>query len=147
MILRIIVNTILFAAMLFAGQAYGAKYSFTKGTINGAKQAAKDILNNNGYCRSITQDKLTALMLSIPPWEILGGNATLGSPSPMVLGRGDTWAMYDNNGNQTPRGKENERLYSDNDPDHFRRAHWNPGVGIWQLDDVSSPWNLYNHYQ
>ena len=65
-------------------------------------------------------------MLAIPVHEVTGTPAL--AASPMTLSRADGW--------DTIPG-ENNGLYSHNDwrKDGYERAHWNPGVGMWQIDD------------
>lgn len=66
---------------------------------------------------TLTKVKLASLMMAIPVWEIAGGSPSR-APSPMTLSRGD-------------RGRW---LYSGGTEGGARRAHWNPGVGLFQLD-------------
>jgi len=73
-------------------------------------------------------------MLSIPVWEVAGGSTTYDS-SPMVLSRWDGWS-----------NPSNRPLYSHTEYASYKRAHWNPGVGLWQLDTWANSLDL-NHAQ
>ena len=108
-------------ALMFVADVYAAPPKFTQGTYDGASAQAYDVYTS-GSCNGMTQNKLLAIMLSIPVWEIMGGNKTL-APSPMVLSRWDGWSL-----------PKNRPLYSFGTYNGHKRAHWNPGVGLWQLD-------------
>ena len=104
-------------------------YEFTEGTLAATLDVAGKALGRRGSCVSqevpvpddkLSPHKLAALMLSIPVHELRGK-----SPSPMFLGRSDNlrWRW------------ENRWLYSRKTAYvGERRAHWNTGVGLWQLD-------------
>jgi len=62
----------------------------------------------------------------------MGGKKSL-APSPMVLSRWDGWSLSKN------RPLYSFGTYSDN-----KRAHWNPGIGLWQLDTWDETLHL-NH--
>lgn len=113
--------------------ANAATYDVTEGAYNGTRHAAQRALNEGGGCSGLTQNKLVALMLSVPVWEVAGG-ARGRSVSPMTLSRWDGWSLR----------TENRRLYSHVEYPSFKRAHWNPGIGMWQLDTWSSTLHL-NH--
>ena len=71
------------------------------------------------------------MMLAIPAWELNGGK-TNRALSPMTLSRGDNMVnrMGDSN---------NIELYSHMTLGGYKRAHWNPGIGLWQLDNFKRP--------
>lgn len=122
------------AVTLLAGTADASStYSVTTGAYNGTRNAASNALNESS-CSGLTTNRLTAIMLSIPVWEVAGGSATYAS-SPMALSRWDGWS----NPNNRP-------LYSHTEYSHYKRAHWNPGVGLWQLDTWGNSLDL-NHAQ
>lgn len=108
-------------------------YSVTTGAYNGTRNAAA-AAKNEKTCPGLTQNRLAAMMLAIPVWEIAGGSASYDS-SPMVLSRWDGWS----NPNNRP-------LYSHTEYPSYKRAHWNPGVGLWQLDTWGDTLDL-NHAQ
>ena len=103
-------------------------YEFTKSTIVSTREAAIRALEVE-TCVSLTVDKLSALMLAVPERELQRS-----SPSPMSLSRGDNLA-------QNP---DNIWLYSNKTLKGERRAHWHPGVGLWQLD-IWGPAKTFNH--
>jgi len=104
-------------------------HQFTQGTINGTANAAQDVISQS-TCAGLTAAKLQAMALSITPTES-GLN-----PSPMALSRFDTLAV----------SSSNLMLYSYGTESGQKRAHWNPGVGIFQLDTWSVTADL-NHRQ
>ena len=63
-------------------------------------------------------------MLSPTWWEVTGADSTR-TPAPMTLSRGD------NDPDLYPPGQS-----STTSP--HRRAFWHPGIGVWQLDDISN---------
>ena len=115
-----------------------AQYSFTQGSVAGTKTAARKAIAQR-TCAGLTENRLSAIMLSIPVWELGGGTATY-NPSPMALSRGDTWASAKNRTLFSFGTQDDDTAIAGDD----RRAHWNPGVGLWQLDTNSSAKTL-NH--
>lgn len=108
-------------------------YNVGTGPLAGTREAARIALNQRS-CSGLTVNKLTAAMLSIPVHELLGGSRTL-TPSPMTLSRWDGWSS-----------EKNRPLYSHGTYRGYKRAHWNPGVGLWQLDTWSPSLHM-NHGQ
>ncbi len=112
-------------------------YHVTEGALRGTLDVAQDALD--GYVSScttrsndpLTVNRLAAIMLSIPVWELAGGNKQI-AYSPMILSRWDTWDEGDPDPAKDKFG--HRRLYSHLVYHHYKRAHWNPGVGLWQLD-------------
>ncbi len=51
----------------------------------------------------------------------------------MVLSRGDGWNRWFTI--NYVKKEWNRNLYSRGTYDDEKRAHWNPGVGLWQLGD------------
>ncbi|WP_419554772.1 hypothetical protein [Candidatus Poriferisodalis sp.] len=110
----------------------GRKYPVTLGTLWGVKKVAKDARDaymnpSPGTTRACTPtaNRIAAIMLSIPLFEVpnIEANTYLRHParSPMALSRWD---------------RDHSALYSNNDKTGGpARAFWNPGVGLWQLDD------------
>ena len=87
-------------------------------------------LTANGISQ-ITQNRLVSMMLAIPAWEINGGIMNI-ALSPMTLSRGDNMV-------NRPSDSNNIELYSHMTLDGYKQAHWNPGVGLWQLDNFKLP--------
>lgn len=111
------------ASLVLASPAQADEYDLGKGPKDGIKVAAESVLDANPSC-GLTVNKLAAMMIAVPMWELLGGSQTL-SPSPMTLSRYDTAALR----------SANLPLYSDSTTaGPYKRAHWNPGIGLWQLD-------------
>lgn len=108
-------------------------YSVTTGAYNGTRSAALTAVNERS-CSGLTRNRLAAMMFAIPVWEIAGGSASYSS-SPMVLSRWDGWS-----------NPNNRELYSHTEYPSYKRAHWNPGVGLWQLDTWGDTLDL-NHGQ
>ena len=77
----------------------------------------------------ITPNMLASMMLAIPAWELNGGN-TNRALSPLTLSRGDNMVNRTSDSN-------NIQLYSHMTLDGYKRAHWNPGVGLWQIDNFT----------
>ena len=75
----------------------------------------------------LTVGLLASMMLAIPVWELNGGVVTR-ALSPMYLSRGDNLVNRSSDSN-------NIQLYSHMTLDGYRRAHWSPGVGLWQIDN------------
>ena len=111
-------------AMLATGTSHAANYAVTEGAFNGTVYAAKTALEERS-CSGLDWQKLTALSLSIAVWEGAGGSGST-AVSPMILSRWDTWSGRSDG--------TNHYLYSFDNYDDDKRAHWNPGVGLWQLD-------------
>ncbi|WP_420621073.1 hypothetical protein [Candidatus Poriferisocius sp.] len=121
-------------------------YYFTIGTVKGVLYAAgQAIANHNNNPTStesvscgnpsttFTKTQLAAIMLMIPLRELMSGHSKSNAPSPMTLSR---WDHLDRQ-YQTHNGETesiNIRLYSRMTEAGELRAHWNPGVGLWQLD-------------
>lgn len=121
-------------AMAPASPAMADDYDIGIGPLQAVKAAAESNLGSNPNC-GLTKNKLTALMTSIPYWELLGGDRTV-APSPMTLSRYDTWDLQ----------SANHSLFSDGTFSGYKRAHWNPGVGLWQLDTFGPTLQL-NHWR
>ena len=80
---------------------------------------------------SLTVNRLAAIMLAIPVKEVNGNKRE--ATSPMALSRWDGWSK-----------RKNRKLYSHGTYGGNKRAHWNPGVGLWQLDTFEAAKDL-NH--
>ena len=83
-------------------------------------------------------------MLSIPIQEIESPTSASAATSPMVLSRWDSLSHQ----LQTHAGETeslNLRLYSHMDATGYLRAHWSPGVGLWQLDKLNPATIKMNH--
>ena len=106
----------------------GTVYEFTESTIVMTREAAIQALEEK-KCGSLTVNQLAGLMLAIPVREL-----QLANPSPMSLGRSDN----------LKQNRTNKALYSRGTRESERRAHWHPGVGLWQLDTFEAAKNL-NH--
>ncbi|MCY3962325.1 MAG: fibronectin type III domain-containing protein [bacterium] len=134
----------------------GTKYYFTKGAVKGVLYAAGKAINDRSTSTStVTQitcgnggsmaiNQLAAIMLSIPVHEVPSGTSASRAPSPMVLSRWDNLGQQ----RQTHAGVTaslNVRLYSHMDTAGYLRAHWNPGVGLWQLDKLNDATINMNH--
>ncbi|WP_419839544.1 hypothetical protein [Candidatus Poriferisodalis sp.] len=109
----------------------GYKYPVTLGTLWGVTRVAKDARDaymnpSPGITRDCTPtaNRLAAIMLAVPLFEVpnIENNTYLRYParSPMALSRWDRSSV----------------LYSNNNARPPARAFWNPGVGLWQLDDT-----------
>ena len=122
-----------------------SEYLVTRGAYEGTIMAAREALD--GYSSdcttrqygALTLTRLVAIMLAIPVHEITDSKPagmTIGEPprpaSPMTLSRWDGWDKHD--------GKHNE-LYSHGTYEGQKRAHWNPGVGLWQIDEFTKELN------
>ncbi|MYK70162.1 MAG: hypothetical protein F4021_00515 [Acidimicrobiales bacterium] len=126
-----------------------AKHRVTPGTLNGILEAATAAIAarpDRDTC-GLTANKLAAFMLSIGYHEINHGSVAT-APSPMSLGRWDTYAL------RLKSGLHNRYNYV-NDAggyertgvwDEPRRAYFHPGVGWWQIDDQGY-WPKLNHGQ
>ena len=118
-------------------------FSFTYGGYEGMLLAAREALDGYGNaCTTRADDALTvtrlaAMMLAIPAHEVISSLSQ--GASPMTLSRADTW--------NTLEEERNKGLYSHNNwarDDGYERAHWNPGVGIWQIDETFTE-TKFNH--
>ncbi len=120
-------------------------YYFTEGTVKGVLYAAQTAIDNYASnkpniwnsCRStIDATRLAAVMLSIPPGEAGNSLSAAAVPSPMTLGRSDnrTHQIRTNENNVT--ASLNLRTYSHIEEATNQRAHWSPGVGLWQIDNI-----------
>jgi hypothetical protein len=122
--------TLVCGVLFFASaQAQAQNYSFTSGSLAGTRIAARQAIGEK-TCAGLTENRLMAIMLSVPVWELNGGVVDR-SPSPMTLSRWDGWA-----------NAKNQPLYSFQTLDGDKRAHWNPGVGLWQLDTFPATLHL-----
>jgi hypothetical protein len=107
--------TLVCGVLFFASaQAQAQNYSFTSGSLAGTRIAARQAIGEK-TCAGLTENRLMAIMLSVPVWELNGGVVDR-SPSPMTLSRWDGWA-----------NAKNQPLYSFQTLDGDKRAHWNPG--------------------
>ncbi|WP_420621071.1 hypothetical protein [Candidatus Poriferisocius sp.] len=130
------------------------KYHFTDGTIKGVLYAAdKAIMDRKGCAAAMpTRNQLAAIMLSIPVHEIdliiEEGNAR----SPMTLSRWDNLSQFLQRDAKSDNDKTSElkslniRLFSHMTEVDNLRAHWAPGVGLWQIDPFDTTKHL-NHAQ
>ena len=127
-------------------------YYFTEGTVKGVLYAAQTAINNyaakpanesrwNTCKNRIDRTRLAAIMLAIPPSEAISAESLSAIPSPMTLSRYDNLGQYKQTHSYTEDGVEkmdtsslNLRLYSHMTEEDYLRAHWSPGVGLWQLD-------------
>ena len=119
------------------------KYCVTRGVLDAVLRAARKAitsptgvqctqtqLTTSGRSQ-ITQNMLASMMLAVPAWELNGG-VTSRALSPMTLSRGDNMVNRTSDSN-------NIELYSHMSLGGYKRAHWNPGVGLWQLDNFTEP--------
>jgi len=83
---------------------------------------------------SITNDGLTALVLSPVFKESSAATTPTTAPSPMTLSRYDEWTGTIGTGNNRDA---NYGLYAFRNPNTaYPRAYWHPGIGIWQYDSA-----------
>ena len=135
----------------------GAKYYFTKGAVKGVLYAASKAINNRSTSTelvsqvscdntggTITINQLAAVMLSIPIYEIESPTSANAATSPMILSRWDNLTQYKQS-HASERKSLNKRLYSHMDTAGYLRAHWSPGVGLWQLDTLNTNVLNMNH--
>ena len=120
-----------------------SKYCATKGAYDAVLRAARKAITSptGAPCSQaqltasgrsqITQNMLASMMLAIPAWELNGGD-TNRALSPMTLSRGDNMVNRTSDSN-------NIELYSHMSLGGYKQAHWNPGVGLWQLDNFTEP--------
>jgi len=132
------------------------KYYFTKGTVKGVLYAAGKAINDRststatvsqiscGNGGSMTTNQLVAIMLSIPIHEIESPTNSNAATSPMVLSRWDNTSQQKQAHTGEPESL-NERLYSHMELTGHLRAHWSPGVGLWQLDNLNNTVISMNH--
>ena len=116
------------------------KYRVAKDVLAGVLHAAETVFNDgsivNDACRSravstdpaklrgkLTRNRLAAILLSIPVHELAGGGTA--AVSPLALSRSDNLGVQYNS----------LKLYSHRTPTGYERAFWNPGVGLWQIDN------------
>ena len=119
------------------------KYQVSKEVLAGVLYAAKVVFNDESVvmadCKdspvstsktnprpALTRNRLAAILLSIPVHELAGG--TTSAVSPLSLSRSDNLSVQ----------KNNVKLYSHRTLTGYVRAFWNPGVGLWQLDNLGS---------
>ncbi|MGI8416554.1 MAG: FG-GAP-like repeat-containing protein [Nakamurella sp.] len=83
-------------------------------------------------CAGLSSNELKAMMVSPVFGESSGGTTASSAPSPMTLSRYDEWSgTYGTNSNSNA----NYGLYAFRNPNTtYKRAFWNPGIGIWQYD-------------
>ena len=118
--------------LLLPVPAEGAgEHRFGQAPFDAIHQAAIEEVAANS-CAGLTANKLTALMLAVT-WPETTNNDTSLVPSPMTLSRWDGWSLY-------PDGR-NHLLYSHVVYANYKRAHWNPGVGLFQLDILGSEYS------
>lgn len=134
----------------------GTKYYFTKGTVKGVLYAAGKAINDRSTSTStVTQitcgnggsmaiNQLAAIMLSIPIYEIESPTNANAATSPMVLSRWDNPSQQEQTHARMTESL-NKRLYSHMDTAGYLRAHWSPGVGLWQLDQLNNTVLNMNH--
>ncbi len=129
---------------------YDGPYEVTVGALLGARDAAREALDNHTTpCtkgRLMGVHELTALMLAIGVWEnpnskymtISGGRveANMRFPARSLM----TLSRKDHEWTPVGPGDDNSLLYSYNSITRPpSRAFWHPGVGMWQIDKLSSP--------
>ena len=119
------------------------KYCVTQGVYDAVLRAARKATTSptGAQCTQtqltasgrsqITPNMLASMMLAIQAWELNSGD-TSRALSPMTLSRGDN--MVNRTGDSN-----NIELYSHMTLGGYKRAHWNPGVGLWQLDNFTEP--------
>ncbi len=123
-------------------------YHFTEGTVKGVLYAVKKAIETHSktwsQCKStINETQLAAVMLSILPGEATASTSRETATSPMVLSRSDHLSYY----KRIHAGDSeslNIRTYSHMELASYKRAHWSPGVGPWQIDFFGPAVNL-NH--
>lgn len=110
----------------------GGDYLVTRGAYDGTIEAAQLALEGyNNACTTrqygaLTVTRLVAIMFAIPIHEIIEDPNK--AVSPMTLSRWDGW--YAHNG-------KHRQLYSHWTLENHKRAHWNPGVNLWQIDEMT----------
>ena len=110
----------------------GGDYLVTRGAYEGTIEAAQMALDGyNNACTNrqygaLTVTRLVAIMFAIPIHEITKDPNR--AVSPMTLSRWDGW--YVDNG-------KHRKLYSHWTLENHKRAHWNPGVNLWQIDEMT----------
>ena len=107
----------------FSGQAQAGTPRFGTDPFAALSTAAQETMN--GRSCTLAPGRLTAMMAAVSWYEIAGRVDV--SPSPLALSRYDTSSV----------NSKNYRLYSHNTVPDFRKAHWNPGVGLFQLDTLT----------
>ena len=81
----------------------------------------------------ISDDGLTALVLSPVFKESSAATTADTAPAPMTLSRYDEWNGVLSDSQGTP--ENNYGLYAFRDPNTtYTRAFWHPGIGVWQYD-------------
>ena len=89
---------------------------------------------------SLSDDGLTALALAPVFGESSAATTPSTAPSPMTLSRYNEWtgSYPPPLGSATDTNRNaNYGLYAFRDPTtSYRRAYWNPGIGIWQYDSA-----------
>ncbi len=120
-------------------------YYFTEGTIKGVLYAAETAINDyatanlstwNSCKSTIDKTKLAAIMLSIPPGEVINPLTSATANSPMTLGRSDNFTIQVIKNSNGIKASLNLRTYSHTTVEDYLRAHWSPAVGPWQLDNL-----------
>lgn len=112
--------------------AHAASLAMTKGAYNAGVSASKWATDSSriGSC-DLHWREAFALTFAISVHEVANGDMSK-RVSPMTLSRYDSWYSTK---------IDNKSLYSDRQYDYFKRAHWNPGVGMFQLDT----WDVVKH--
>lgn len=81
---------------------------------------------------SVSDNGLTALVVSPVFKESSGATSASTAPSPMTLSRYDEWSGVRSTSTNM---NANYGLYAFRDPyTSYPRAYWHPGIGIWQYD-------------
>ena len=127
----------------------GGKYRVLKEVYEGVHHSVSLAVDERpgacgAYSNADAKKRLAAIMLSIPVHEVLGGFTSTGDSAantvanaaghPMVLSRSDTLSRADN-----------IRFFSHLKVGDYERAFWNPGVGLWQLDNLNAEVLNQNH--
>jgi hypothetical protein len=97
--------------------------TFGDGPLDAVKTQASQYL-----CGNLTTNKLAAMMMA-PTWEETGAS---GAPSPMAMGRSDTYSL----------SSANINLYSNATIGGAERDFFHAGIGLWQLDDAGIGKNM-----
>jgi hypothetical protein len=100
----------------------------------GAYTAVRDAVAAASRSCSVSNDALTAMVLAPVFGESSAATTPETAPAPMTLSRFDEWSgvkATDTNKNA------NYGLYAFQNPSTtYKRAFWNPGIGIWQFDSA-----------
>lgn len=120
LLLMALISILIFST--FPLHAVDASGKFGKEPFADVKTAVNNYITANSIT-NITANKLTAMVLAVTWPETSGGLSY--TPSPMTLSRADgghnkLWSF--------------ENTSSSTSSNSYIQAHFNPGVGIWQLD-------------